>query len=66
MIVKSKDRAAEELLSINGIGRETADSILLYALGRPIFVIDAYTARIAQRHHLAEPEADYEQLRDMF
>ena len=41
----------EQLLSINGVGRETADSILLYALERPIFVIDAYTARIAQRHH---------------
>ena len=56
----------EELLSINGIGRETADSILLYALERPIFVIDAYTVRIAQRHHLSDPDADYEQLRDLF
>ena len=55
-----------ELLSVKGIGRETADSILLYALDRPVFVVDAYTARIAVRHHLIEPEADYEQLRHLF
>jgi endonuclease III related protein len=60
------NRLREELLSINGVGRETADSILLYALERPVFVIDAYTARITQRHHLSDPEADYEQLRDLF
>ena len=41
-----------ELLAINGVGPETADSILLYAFHRPIFVIDAYTRRIAQRHAL--------------
>ncbi len=55
-----------ELLSIKGIGRETADSILLYALDRPVFVVDAYTARVAFRHGLIEPEADYEQLRELF
>jgi endonuclease-3 related protein len=55
-----------ELLDIKGVGRETADSILLYALGRPVFVVDAYTARIALRHELIEPEADYEQLRELF
>ena len=59
-------RLREELLAIKGIGRETADSILLYALGRPVFVVDAYTARIAVRHGLIEPEADYEQLRELF
>ncbi len=62
----STSQLREELLSINGVGRETADSILLYALERPVFVIDAYTARIAQRHHIADPDADYEQLRDLF
>lgn len=56
----------EELLGINGIGRETADSILLYALDREIFVVDAYTARIGIRHGLIDSDADYEQLRDMF
>jgi endonuclease-3 related protein len=55
-----------ELLVIKGIGRETADSILLYALGRPVFVVDAYTARIAMRHKLIDPGADYEQLRELF
>ena len=59
-------RLREELLSITGIGRETADSILLYALGRPVFVVDAYTARITVRHGLIDPEADYEQLRELF
>jgi endonuclease-3 related protein len=55
-----------ELLSIKGIGCETADSILLYALDRPVFVVDAYTARITVRHRLIEPGADYEQLRELF
>ncbi|HUV65549.1 MAG TPA: hypothetical protein VMW24_16750, partial [Sedimentisphaerales bacterium] len=60
------NRLREELLAITGIGRETADSILLYALERPIFVVDAYTARITVRHGLIEPDADYEQLRELF
>lgn len=55
-----------EMLSIKGIGRETADSILLYAMDRPVFVVDAYTARITVRHGLIEPDADYEQLRQLF
>ena len=59
-------RLREELLAVNGIGRETADSILLYAFDRDVFVIDAYTARIATRHELIEPDADYEQLRQLF
>jgi len=60
------NRLRAELLAVKGIGRETADSILLYALDRPIFVVDAYTARIAIRHGLIEPGADYEQLRELF
>ncbi len=60
------DRLREELLSVKGIGPETADSILLYAFEREVFVVDAYTARIATRHNLIEPGADYEQLRDLF
>ena len=55
-----------ELVGINGIGLETADSILLYALSRPVFVVDAYTARITLRHGLIDPGADYEQLRELF
>ncbi len=60
------DRLRVELLAVKGVGRETADSILLYALDRPIFVVDAYTARIAVRHGLIEPDAGYEQLRELF
>ena len=60
------DRLRSELLEIKGVGRETADSILLYALGRPVFVVDTYTARITSRHGLIEPDADYEQLRELF
>ncbi|MHC4125079.1 MAG: endonuclease III domain-containing protein [Planctomycetota bacterium] len=56
----------EELLSIKGIGPETADSVLLYALGRSVFVVDAYTARVAVRHGLIESGADYEQLQYLF
>jgi len=56
----------EELLSINGIGRETADSIILYAAGRPSFVVDAYTARILFRHHLIAPEDGYDEIQALF
>lgn len=56
----------EELLSINGIGRETADSILLYAGRHTTFVVDAYTARILKRHGLIDDEADYEIIKDVF
>lgn len=56
----------QELLAIGGIGPETADSILLYALHRPVFVVDAYTARILGRHRLIEPGADYEQIQSLF
>ena len=59
-------RLRAELLSVKGVGRETADSILLYALDRPIFVVDAYTARITIRHGLIEPDAGYEQLPELF
>jgi endonuclease-3 related protein len=57
-----------ELLAINGVGPETADSILLYALQRPIFVIDAYTRRIAQRHALLPDDRcrDYHSLQQYF
>lgn len=52
-----------KLLSIHGVGPETADSILLYALEKPIFVIDAYTRRIFARHGLARVETPYDDLR---
>jgi endonuclease-3 related protein len=55
-----------ELLACHGIGPETADSILLYALGRPVFVIDAYTRRILSRYGLASGNEPYDELRLMF
>lgn len=62
----STSRFREELLSIKGIGPETADSILLYAFERPVFVVDAYTARVMTRHGLIETGCDYEQLQELF
>jgi endonuclease III related protein len=56
----------EGLLSVNGVGPETADSILLYAARRPVFVIDAYTHRILKRHGMSEEQADYYELQELF
>jgi endonuclease III related protein len=55
-----------QLLAINGIGPETADSILLYALNKPVFVVDAYTKRILLRHKLIDQEADYSLVQNIF
>ena len=55
-----------ELLGVNGIGPETADSILLYAAGRPVFVVDNYTKRIFSRHSLLSPLASYEETQRLF
>jgi endonuclease III related protein len=54
----------EELLAVNGIGPETADSILLYAGNLPTFVVDAYTHRVLARHGWIGFEADYHQIQD--
>jgi endonuclease III related protein len=54
----------KELLGVNGVGPETADSILLYAGGMPAFVIDAYTHRIFARHGWIGFDADYHQIQD--
>jgi len=59
-------RLRETLLGIKGIGPETADSILLYAANKPIFVIDAYTKRIFLRHKLISKNATYEELQRFF
>jgi endonuclease-3 related protein len=56
----------QELLLVNGVGPETADSILLYAFHRPIFVVDTYTYRVTSRHGLIEEEANYQALQDLF
>jgi endonuclease-3 related protein len=57
------EQLREELLALNGVGPETADSILLYAGQHPIFVVDAYTRRILERHGLAKPSTKYEEIR---
>jgi len=56
----------EELLEINGIGPETADSVLLYALNRPVFVIDAYTRRIMNRLGFVDEAVKYNDLQACF
>lgn len=56
----------EKLLSVKGIGPETADSILLYAAEKPSFVIDTYTHRVLVRHGWIGEDADYYQLKDLF
>ncbi len=56
----------ERLLNVNGIGPETADSILLYALEKPVFVIDAYTKRIMQRHKLVSEKTTYYEMQALF
>ena len=59
-------RLRQALLSINGVGPETADDILLYAFDRPVFVIDTYTRRLLNRLGLIRGREDYETLRQMF
>ena len=56
----------DTLLTVNGIGPETADSILLYAFRRLVFVVDAYTLRVMSRHRLVLPKATYGELQDFF
>ena len=66
MFATSLPTLREELLSVSGIGRETADAILLYAGNLPTFVVDAYTARILYRHGLIDESADYDEIKDTF
>jgi endonuclease-3 related protein len=56
----------ENLLSVKGVGPETADSILLYACGHPIFVVDMYTHRVFSRHLMIDVETDYQTIQDEF
>jgi len=63
---KDKDELRNELLDLNGIGNETADSIILYAAEKPTFVIDAYTKRIMHRVYGIEEEIEYNKLKGYF
>lgn len=56
----------ENLLSVKGIGPETADAILLYACDHPAFVIDKYTHRVFSRHSLVDEETDYVTMQELF
>ena len=56
----------EKLLGVKGIGPETADSILLYGLKKPIFVVDAYTKRVFSRHGVISEKASYEEVQKVF
>jgi len=66
MAQESLESLRQQLLEVKGIGPETADSILLYALNKPTFVVDAYTFRILSRHHLLPESCPYEELRSLF
>lgn len=55
-----------QLLTICGIGPETADSILLYALEKPVFIIDAYTRRVLSRHNIIRHDESYEKIQKVF
>ena len=61
---RSTEELREQLLSLSGIGPETADSILLYALDRMTFVVDAYTKRALVRHQMVGPECSYYELQE--
>ncbi len=61
-----KNKLREELLSIWGIGPETADSIILYAANKPSFVVDTYTKRVFKRLGLVKKEKSYDESREFF
>jgi endonuclease-3 related protein len=66
LFAEPTQKLRQELLSLNGVGPETADSILLYAGQHPVFVVDAYARRIVERHGIASASTSYEELREGF
>jgi endonuclease-3 related protein len=66
LFAQPTDKLRKELLSLNGVGPETADSILLYAGNHPVFVVDAYTRRILDRHRILPENTGYEEIRELF
>ena len=66
MFAQKLQALRSELLSVKGIGPETADSILLYAGNMPTFVVDAYTHRIFSRHELIPEESTYDEMKSFF
>lgn len=65
MFAQETQKLRAELLALNGVGPETADSILLYAGNHPVFVVDAYTRRILERHKIITGKTGYEEIRAM-
>jgi endonuclease III related protein len=66
MFARPTAELRDELLALHGVGPETADSILLYAGNHPVFVVDAYTRRILERHRIVAANASYEEIRQLF
>lgn len=66
LFAQPTEQLREELLGLNGVGPETADSILLYAGNHPVFVVDAYTRRILDRHGIFPGKTEYEEIRELF
>ncbi len=66
MFSKPAGELREELLTINGVGPETADSIVLYAAGKPVFVVDAYTRRVFTRLGFLEGNESYDEIKALF
>lgn len=65
MFAEPTAKLRTELLELNGVGPETADSILLYAGNHPVFVVDAYTRRVLLRHGIIHEKTGYEEIRAM-
>ncbi|MGZ4895946.1 MAG: endonuclease III domain-containing protein [Candidatus Angelobacter sp.] len=63
MFAQPTEKLRAELLDLNGVGPETADSILLYAGNHPVFVVDAYTRRVLLRHGIVNEKTSYEEIR---
>lgn len=66
MFAEPTQKLRQQLLDLNGVGPETADSILLYAGQHPVFVVDAYARRIVDRHRIFPVNAPYDQIRELF
>ena len=66
LFVNDNEHLRQQLLSVHGIGEETADSIILYAANKPVFVIDAYTRRIISRLGLAPDSNSYSAYQSLF
>jgi endonuclease III related protein len=65
MFAQPTEKLRQELLALKGVGPETADSILLYGGNHPVFVVDAYTRRVLERHRITAGKAKYEEIRTL-